>query len=64
MLPGTFLDPDELNLVVVMIANTADEFDDELQAKFGGRRCDEEARFASPVALSSWITFSARAPWR
>jgi len=35
---GEFLDKDELIAAVVGVARTGDELDDELQARFGGRR--------------------------
>jgi len=33
---GEFLDPDELRLAIGMVANTADDIDNEIQDKFGG----------------------------
>ena len=35
---GDFLDPDELKLAVFLMARTADELDDEIVKKFGGRK--------------------------
>lgn len=34
---GDFLDPDELKMTVAMVARTADEIDDKIKEKFGGR---------------------------
>lgn len=34
---GDFLDPEELKLAVIMVAKTADEFDDQIKAQFGGK---------------------------
>lgn len=34
---GDFLDPDELKMTVYLVAETADQIDDEIKAKFGGR---------------------------
>ena len=39
---GDFLDPDELKLAVFLMARTADELDDEIVTKFGGRKFHEE----------------------
>ena len=39
---GDFLDPEELLLAVAMVARTADDLDDELQARFGGRKFTDE----------------------
>jgi len=39
---GDFLDPDELKMAVFIVARTADELDDELKSKFGGRRFHED----------------------
>ena len=39
---GDFLDPDELKLAVFLMARTADELDDEIVKKFGGRTFHEE----------------------
>jgi len=39
---GTTLDPDELQLAVGLIANTADELDDELKKQFNGKRFHED----------------------
>ena len=39
---GDFLDPDELKLAVFLMARTADELDDEIVKKFGGRKFHEE----------------------
>lgn len=39
---GDFLDPEELRLAVSAVAVTADELDDEMQARFGGRKFIEE----------------------
>lgn len=33
---GTFLDPDELIVAVSLLANTANDLDDEMQKRFGG----------------------------
>jgi hypothetical protein len=38
---GDFLDPDELKMAVVVVARTADEVDDQIKAKFGGRTFHE-----------------------
>lgn len=38
---GDFLDPDELKTTVVLVAQTADQIDDEIMTKFGGRRFHE-----------------------
>ncbi|THB65636.1 MAG: hypothetical protein D6E12_12150 [Desulfovibrio sp.] len=35
---GDFLDPEELQTSVLVMAYTADDLDEELQAKFGGKR--------------------------
>jgi hypothetical protein len=35
---GDYLDPEELHWAVGAVANTADDLDDELQPKFGGRK--------------------------
>jgi hypothetical protein len=40
---GTYLDAPELERTVVLIAETADEIDDELQGRFGGHRFHEDA---------------------
>lgn len=39
---GDFLDPDELKLAVFLMARTADELDDEIVKKFGGRPFHED----------------------
>ena len=39
---GDYLDEEELTHTVVAIAGTADILDDELQAKFGGKRFHED----------------------
>jgi hypothetical protein len=39
---GDFLDPDELKMTVAMIARTADEIDDKIKEKFGGRTFHSE----------------------
>ncbi len=39
---GDFLDPDELKMTVVVVAQTADEIDDEIMTKFGGRKFHED----------------------
>lgn len=39
---GDYLDEEELTHTVVAIAGTADTLDDELQAKFGGKRFHED----------------------
>ena len=39
---GVFLDPDELKMTVVVVAQTADEIDDEIMTKFGGRKFHED----------------------
>lgn len=38
---GEFVMPDELQATIVMISETADKFDDEIKAKFGGRLYSE-----------------------
>ena len=38
VLLGDFLDPEELNWAVLALGRTADELDDRLQARFGGKR--------------------------
>lgn len=38
---GEFLDPEELRVAVVLVAKTADEIDDQIKAKFGGRTIHE-----------------------
>lgn len=38
---GDFLDPDELKMAVVVVAQTADQIDDQIKAKFGGRTFHE-----------------------
>lgn len=40
---GDYLDPEELKVAVVGVAGTAKDLDDELKAKFGGRRFHEDA---------------------
>ena len=39
---GTYLDPEELTVAVGMVAGLADDLDDEMKAKFGGRRFHED----------------------
>lgn len=39
---GDFLDREELHAVIGAMANTANDLDDELKVKFGGRRLMEE----------------------
>jgi hypothetical protein len=39
---GDFLDPDELKLAVFLMARTADELDDQIKTKFGGRTFHED----------------------
>lgn len=39
---GDFLDPDELKMAVFLLAKTADEIDDEIVSKFGGRKFHED----------------------
>ena len=39
---GEFLDPDELQFAVGILAETADEIDDQIVARFGGRRFHED----------------------
>ena len=39
---GDFLDPDELKMTVVLVAQSADEIDDEIMTKFGGRKFHED----------------------
>ena len=39
---GDFLDPDELKLAVFLMARTADEIDDEIVKRFGGRKFHED----------------------
>lgn len=38
---GQFTQPDEIQAAIVMVAETADTFDDEIKAKFGGRLYSE-----------------------
>ena len=38
---GTYLDPDELLIAVSLVADLADNLDDEMKAKFGGERFHE-----------------------
>lgn len=40
-LPGDTIDPGELKQALVAVAMTADDLDDELQKKFGGKRVDD-----------------------
>ena len=40
-LAGDNLDPGELKNALFMVATTADKKDDELQAKFGGKRIED-----------------------
>jgi len=39
---GDFLDPEELKMAVFLMARTADEIDDELVGKFGGKKFHED----------------------
>lgn len=39
---GDYLDPEELKLATFLLARTADEIDDEIVAKFGGKRFHED----------------------
>lgn len=39
---GDYLDPEELHWVVGAVGGTADDLDDDLQAKFGGKRVHED----------------------
>ena len=39
---GDFLDPDELKMTVVLVAQTADEVDDAIVTRFGGRKFHED----------------------
>lgn len=39
---GDFLDREELHAVIVALANTANDLDEELKGKFGGRRLAED----------------------
>jgi hypothetical protein len=39
---GDFLDPEELNWAVVALGQSANDLDDQLQARFGGKRFIEE----------------------
>jgi len=39
---GDFLDPDELKMATFLLARTADEIDDEIVGKFGGKRFHED----------------------
>jgi len=41
---GDYLDPEELEYAVGGVGGTADQLDDELKARFGGRRFHEDAR--------------------
>jgi hypothetical protein len=45
---GEFLNPAELRLAVVAVAFTADRFDDELAARFGGRVHDATGNRSQP----------------
>ena len=38
---GDFLDPEELKWGVLALGDTADDLDDELQARFGGKKFTE-----------------------
>jgi hypothetical protein len=40
-IPGDTIDPGELKQALLAVAMTADDLDDELQKKFGGKRVDE-----------------------
>ncbi|MFQ5642414.1 MAG: YbjN domain-containing protein [Thiogranum sp.] len=39
---GEFLDPDELKMAITVVASTADDIDNEIQDKFGGRTFYQE----------------------
>jgi hypothetical protein len=39
---GDFLDPEELKMATFLLARTADEIDDQIKEKFGGRTFHEE----------------------
>ena len=39
---GDYLDPEELKVAVAAVASTADEVDDEIQERFGGRLFHQE----------------------
>jgi len=39
---GEFLDPDEFRTALLMVGQTADELDDQIKAKFGGKLFGEE----------------------
>ncbi len=45
-----FLDPDELLTAVACVANAANDLDDEVHQKFGGRRIADEVPQAQPAA--------------
>lgn len=40
-IPGDTIDPGELKQALLAVATTADDLDDDLQKKFGGKRVDE-----------------------
>jgi hypothetical protein len=40
-LPGDTIDPGELKQALIAVATTADDLDDELKAKFGGKRYED-----------------------
>jgi hypothetical protein len=40
-IPGDTIDPGELKQALLAVAMTADDLDDDLQKKFGGKRVDE-----------------------
>jgi hypothetical protein len=40
---GDYLDPDELKHAVGGVVGTADQIDDDLKARFGGKRFDDDA---------------------
>jgi len=40
-LPGDTIDPGELKQGLIAVASAADDLDDELKAKFGGKRIED-----------------------
>jgi hypothetical protein len=40
-IPGDTIDPGELKQALISIATVADDLDDELKAKFGGKRYED-----------------------
>jgi len=40
-IPGDSIDPGELKQALLSVATTADDLDDELKVKFGGKRVED-----------------------